>query len=70
VFFTATPLGDPTPRATPNEHSLGAAWVAVDDLVRYPLRGEEVREIFGYVARGGPVAPASMITLEGAPWRG
>jgi 8-oxo-dGTP pyrophosphatase MutT (NUDIX family) len=68
VFFLASPLDDPRPRTVPDQESLGAAWVALDELDRYPLRGEEVREILGYVSAGGPVYPLSLLALEGARW--
>jgi phosphatase NudJ len=69
VFFSATPVDDRPPRTVPDDESLGAAWVSLADLDRYPLRGDEVREIFTYVAAGGPVYPLSIVTHEGAPWR-
>jgi len=68
VFFSASPIDDRPPRSVPNEESLGAAWVGLDELHRYPLRGEEVREILSYVAAGGAVYPLSLLTPEGAPW--
>ncbi len=69
VFFTGTPVDDRPPRTTPDDESLGAAYVALGELDRYPLRGEEVREILRYVDAGGPVFPLSLIASEGAPWR-
>ena len=42
--------------------------MTLEELDRYPLRGEETREIFTYVARGGPVYPLGLLTVEGAPW--
>jgi 8-oxo-dGTP pyrophosphatase MutT (NUDIX family) len=68
VFFLASPIDDRPPRTVPDAESLGAAWVSLDELHRYPLRGEEVREIFGYVAAGGPVYPLSLLTPESARW--
>ncbi len=68
VFFTASPLDDRPPRTTPDDESLGAAWVSLADLHRYPLRGEEVREIFSYVDAGGLAYPLSILAFEGAPW--
>jgi 8-oxo-dGTP pyrophosphatase MutT (NUDIX family) len=68
VLFVASPEDDRPPRTTPDEESLGAAYVTLTELDRYPLRGQEVREIFRYVAAGGPVYPLSVLTFEGAPW--
>jgi phosphatase NudJ len=68
VFFTASPVDDRPPRTVPNEESLGAAWVTLDELAGYPLRGDEVMALFRYLAAGGPVYPLSVLTFEGAPW--
>jgi phosphatase NudJ len=68
VFFTAAPADDRPPRTTPNEESLGAAWVTLDELTSYPLRGDEVLALFRHIAAGGPVYPLSVLTFEGAPW--
>lgn len=68
VFFAASPVDDRPPRAVPNEESLGAAWVTLAELDAYPLRGEEVRSIFRYLAAGGAVYPLTVLTFEGADW--
>ncbi|MEK6238730.1 MAG: NUDIX domain-containing protein [Planctomycetales bacterium] len=52
IFFTAEPLDDSPPKQTPDEHAIQAKWVRLEDLDRYPLRGEEVREAFQAVAGG------------------
>ena len=70
VILTARPIDDTLPRSVPNEHSLEARWVTLDELAGLPQRGGDVREAFEYVARGGPVYPLSLLTAEGAPWRG
>lgn len=67
VLFTASPIDDRPPRATPNEESLGAAWVTLDDLPRYPLRGPDVLTLFRYVAAGGPIHPLSAVAFENDP---
>lgn len=69
VFLVARPVDDTPPKATPDEHSLEARWVTLDELEALPLRGSEVREVFRYIAAGGAVAPLSFLTFEGAPWR-
>lgn len=68
AFFLAHPSDDTPVKRLPDEHSLEAAWVHLDDLGRYALRSEEVRSVLHHVARGGPVYPLSMLTDEGAPW--
>jgi len=68
VFFLGHPKDDSPPKQIPDRESLRAAWVAFDDLGRYPLRGEEVREIFAHVVKGGPVFPLGLLRSEGHPW--
>lgn len=68
VFFLARPADDTPPLAGPNEHSLEARWVTVEELDTLPLRGGEVRQVFDHVLRGGPVYPIALIASEGTPW--
>ena len=68
VIYQARVEGDPTPKSLPDQHTLGAAWVRLDELAHYPLRGPDVLELFNYVARGGPRYPLSLLAREGAPW--
>jgi len=68
VLFTAHPADDRPPKSEPDEESLGAAWVTLAELDRLPLRGDEVRELFELVARGGTVCPLAVLGVEGAPF--
>ena len=68
VVFLAEALGEVAPKTEPDDESLGARWVGLHELDSLPLRGEEVRELFSYVADGGPVYPLSILQLEGMPW--
>ena len=69
VVFLAEPVDDTPPKRVPDEESLGAAWVSLAQLAKYPLRGEEVEELFAYVMAGGPVYPVSVVQAEGMPYR-
>ena len=69
VVFMAEPTDDTPPKSEPDEESLEAAWVRLDELDRYPLRGDEVRELFTYVSGGGPVCPVDLLQPEGRPYR-
>ena len=69
VVFVARPADDTPPRAEPNEDTLGAAWLTMEELAELPLRGPEVIEVFEHVASGGPVYPLSLLTREDAPYR-
>jgi phosphatase NudJ len=68
VVFVARPVDDRPPREEPNDETLGAAWVALDELDAFSLRGPDVREVFEHVARGAPVYPLSVLVPEGAPF--
>jgi phosphatase NudJ len=69
VIFLAEPVDDTPPKSEPDDESLGAAWVTLDELSEYRLRGEEVTELFTYVASGGAVYPADLLQPEGRPYR-
>ena len=68
AIFIAHPKGDPTPKTIPDDDSLGAAWVSLEDLSQYALRGDEVREVLEYVAGGGLAFPTNLIQTEGMPF--
>lgn len=68
VLFTGSPVDDRPPRTVPDEESLGAAWVGLGELHRYPLRGDEVRDVLRYVEEGGTVSPLSAVAFEADPW--
>jgi len=69
VVFVARPVNDTPPKSEPDDETLGAAWVSLDEMRHYSLRGPEVRDLFEHVARGGAIAPLSFLALEGAPYR-
>lgn len=62
IFFLAHPADERPPKSQPDGESLEAAWVSLDELERYPLRTEDVRELLEYVSKGGPVYPLSLLT--------
>ena len=64
VLFVAHPIDDRPPKSVPDDESLGAAWVTLDELDSYPLRGDEVRELFAHVAAGGAVFPLALLADE------
>jgi phosphatase NudJ len=68
VFFVARPAGDVPLKAEADEESLGAEWVRLEDLDRYPLRAPIVRDVLNHVAAGGAVYPVEIIQPEGAPF--
>jgi phosphatase NudJ len=68
VIFLGEPIDDTPPKTTPDDESLEAAWVSIDDLPRYPLRGAEVEQAMRYVAHGGRVHPLDLLQEEGSPY--
>ena len=68
VVYLAEPVDATPPKSVPDEESLGAAWVTLDELRALDLRGEEVRELFEYVQCGGPLYPLGVLQPEGMPY--
>jgi phosphatase NudJ len=68
VIFLAEPTDDTPPKSEPDDESLRAEWVTLDELEDYTLRGVEVAEVFAYVAQGGAVFPLELLQPEGAPF--
>jgi len=68
VVFSAQPIDDTPPKSIADDESLEAAWVRLDELANYPLRGDEVRDLLEYVSADGPVYPVSLIQREGMPF--
>ncbi len=68
VFILARPADDTPPKSVPDEETLGAAWVSLEELSEYSLRGSEVREVISYVNQGGASMPLSFLVEEGSPW--
>jgi phosphatase NudJ len=67
ALFLARPADDRPPKTTPDEHSLEARWVTLDELARLPLRGPEVLALFRWVAGGAPIYPLDLIGSERCP---
>lgn len=65
VIFVARPLDDTPPKSTPDDESLEARWVTMEELRELSMRGDEVEALFRYVADGGFVAPLSVLGWEG-----
>jgi phosphatase NudJ len=66
IVFVAHAIGGALKTQT-DEHSRGAAWVRVSELLHYRLRSLEVARHLRYVEGGGLIAPLSLLTPEGAP---
>ncbi len=67
VVFLGKPK-DPLqlPKGIADYESVGAAWATAEEVEHaLPLRGNEPRTWIPYVAKGGPVYPLSLLTVEG-----
>ena len=60
----ASPEDDTPPKSEPDEESLEAAWMTLEEMKNIELRGNEVLELFEYVANGAPIYPLNLITSE------
>ncbi len=69
ILFLAEPADDSPLKSEPDDESLRAEWIALEDLPDYTLRSEEVAEVFTYVAHGGAVYPPVLLQSEDAPFR-
>jgi phosphatase NudJ len=69
VIFVARPEDKTPPKSKPDEHTLCAGWYSLQELDQLSLRGEEVREMFQYMASGAPIYPMDLLTVEGAPFK-
>ncbi len=67
VVYYAEPVDDTPPKQVPDEESLGAAWVSLEELDSYSLRGSDVRDYFEYVASGGVISPLELLGDEAMP---
>lgn len=63
-IVTAHPKDETEPKSEPDEESLGAAWMTLEEMKDFPLRGKEVLQIFEYVANGAPIYPLGLVTSE------
>jgi len=64
VIYLARPADESPLKSTPDAHSLQARWFTLEELSSVELRGDEVRELFDHVARGGTVAPLEVLGRE------
>jgi phosphatase NudJ len=70
AVFLGEPIGDPTPKQEPDEESLGARWVTVEEAGQLELRRPEVEHLLRYVAAGGVAFPLELLQEEGTPYFG
>jgi phosphatase NudJ len=64
VIFRAVPLDDTPPKSVPDEESLEARWVTLEELAALPLRGANLLRLFEWALQA-PVAPMELFGDEG-----
>lgn len=64
VIFLGSPLDDTAPRTTPDDESLGAAYLTLDEIRARPLRGAELHVLLQTVADGCQVFPLDLLGSE------
>ncbi|HET9620056.1 MAG TPA: NUDIX hydrolase [Kofleriaceae bacterium] len=64
VIFVGSPLDDTQPKSTPDEESLGAAYLTLDEIRERPLRGAELRVLLETVHGGCQVFPLDLLGSE------
>src|SRR5579862_2920889 len=64
VIYLATPTDDGEPKRVPDDESLGAAWLTLDEIRTLKLRGADLRALLEMVASGCPVYPIELIGRE------
>ena len=68
AIFVGHPLDDTAPKAEPDEHTLRAAFMTLDEVRALHLRGGEVYDLLAAVDAGAPVYPLSVLAREDTPW--
>lgn len=66
VIVSAKPVDDTLPKSAPDQESLEAGWFTVEQMSNLALRGPDVLAICSYLEAGGPVAPVTILSTEGA----
>jgi 8-oxo-dGTP pyrophosphatase MutT (NUDIX family) len=68
AIFVGHPLDDTPPKAQPDEHTLRAAFVTLDEVRALELRGTEVYDLLAAVDAGAPSYPLDVLSREGFRW--
>jgi 8-oxo-dGTP pyrophosphatase MutT (NUDIX family) len=61
VLFTGTPIDDTPPKSVPDDESLCAEWLTIDEIRGRKLRGAELRALLESVEAGRQVFPLDLL---------
>ena len=64
VIFAATPRDDTPPKTAPDEESLQAKWLTLEEITKLPLRGSDLRGLLDSVMQGRAVFPLDLLGRE------
>jgi phosphatase NudJ len=64
VIFVASPLDDTAPKSVPDEESLQARWLTLEEVAALPLRGSDLRALIESVVDGCPIYPLEILGRE------
>jgi phosphatase NudJ len=64
VLFTGTPIDDTPPKTAADDESLGAAYLALEEIRELPLRGADLGALLESVAGGQQVFPLELLGHE------
>lgn len=69
VFFAATVVDEKAePKAFADEHSLGAAFLTLEELHERTLRGDEIIDVLTAVEAGAHTHPLAVLAEDGRGW--
>lgn len=61
VVFAGSPIDDTPPKTIPDDESLGAAWLTLDEIRERKLRGAELRALLESISDGRQVFPLDLL---------
>lgn len=71
IFYAVPSDSSQTPKSVPDEESLSARWMSIDELERLShipppdgLRGDELLTYARYIEAGGPIYPLSLLAMS------
>jgi phosphatase NudJ len=64
VVFVATPLDDTPPKSVPDDESLQARWLTLDEIAALPVRGSDLRALLESVLAGRATYPLDLLGRE------
>jgi len=70
LIYLAIPAENPPPehpKTVPDDESVEARWVTIEELGSYRLRGDEPEVWFNYVAKGGAILPLNSFVFCNDP---